>query len=170
MRNCKSCGQFIQNDRIHLGYKECTKCSKVEQYSAHVVYPHKTGGYVQPVTKETKESLQGLDRRSVKTGKVGKSTSSWDRWLKQFEENKSKPKPVRKLHSTQTFNYLLLEDATNQVMDVYESLGYYKAVDKINELYSDEKISLMMKSKLNNEIVEWQMMTSKQRKWQRKLK
>ena len=55
-------------------------------------------------------------------------------------------------------------------MDVYESRGYDRAVDKINELYSDEKISLMMKSKLNNEIVEWQMMTSKQRKWQRKLK
>ena len=170
MRNCKSCGQFIPNARIHLGYKECTKCSNVEQYSAHVVYPHKTGGYVQPVTKETKESLQGLDRRSVKTGKIGKSTSSWDRWLKQFEENKNKPKPVRKLHSSQTFNYLLLEDAINQVMDVYESLGYYKAVDKINELYSDEKISLMMKSNINNELVEWQMMTSKQRKWQRKLK
>ena len=170
MRNCKKCGQFIQNDRIHLGYKECTKCSNVEQYSAHVVYPHKTGGYVQPVTKETKESLQGLDRRSVKTGKVGKSTSSCDRWLKQFEENKNKPKPVRKLHSTPTTNYLLLEDAEKQVMDVYESRGYDRAVDKINELYSDEKISLMMKSKLNNEIVEWQMMTSKQRKWQRKLK
>tara|TARA_B100000902_G_C27188323_1_gene852545 strand:- start:255 stop:659 length:405 start_codon:yes stop_codon:yes gene_type:complete len=134
------------------------------------VYPHKTGGYVQPVTKETKESLQGLDRRSVKTGKVGRSTSSWDRWLKQFEENKSKPKPVRKLHSTPTTNYLLLEDAENKVLDVYESRGYDRAVDKINELYSDEKISLMMKSKLNNEIVEWQMMTSKQRKWQRKLK
>ena len=59
---------------------------------------------------------------------------------------------------------------TNQVMDVYESLGYYKAVDKINELYSDEKISLMMKSNINNQLVEWQMMTSKQRKWQRKLK
>ena len=55
-------------------------------------------------------------------------------------------------------------------MDVYESLGYYKAVDKINELYSDEKISLMMKSNINNQLVEWQMMTSKQRKWQRKLK
>jgi len=134
------------------------------------VYPHKTGGYVQPVTKETKESLQGLDRRSVKTGKVGRSTSSWDRWLKQFEENKSKPKPVRKLHSTPITNYLLLEDAEKKVLDVYESRGYDRAVDKINELYSDEKISLMMKSKLNNEIVEWQMMTSKQRKWQRKLK
>ena len=169
MRNCKSCGQFIPNARIHLGYKECTKCSKVEQYSAHVVYPHKTGGYVQPVTKETKESLQGLDRRSVKKGKVGRSTSSWDRWLKQFEENKTTPKPTRKLHSTQTFNYLLLEDATNQVMDVYESLGYYKAVDKINELYGQEKISLMMKSNINNKLVEWQMMTSKQRKWHKKL-
>ena len=134
------------------------------------MYPHKTGGYVQPVTKETKESLQGLDRRSVKTGKVGRSTSSWDRWLKQFEENKSKPKPVRKLHSSSPTNYLLLEDAENKVLDVYESRGYDRAVDKINELYSDEKISLMMKSKLNNEIVEWQMMTSKQRKWQRKLK
>ena len=50
-------------------------------------------------------------------------------------------------------------------MDVYESRGYDRAVDKINELYSDEKISLIMKSTLNNEIVEWQMMTSKQRKW-----
>ena len=120
-------------------------------------------------TKETKESLQGLDRRSVKTGKVGRSTSSWDRWLKQFEENKNKPKPVRKLHSSSPTNYLLLEDATSQVMDVYESLGYDRAVDKINELYSDEKISLMMKSNINNHIVEWQMMTSKQRKWQRKL-
>ena len=150
MRNCKSCGQFIPNARIHLGYKECTKCSNVEQYSAHVVYPHKTGGYVQPVTKETKEKLQGLDRRSVKKGKIGKSSSSWDRWLRQYEDNKNKPKPVRKLHYTPTHNYLLLRDANNQVMDVYNTLGYSKAVDKINELYSEEKISLIMKSKLNN--------------------
>ena len=169
MRNCKGCGQFIKNARISLGYVECTKCSKVEQYSAHVVYPHKTGGYVQPVTKETKQKLQGLDRRSVKKGKIGKSSSSWDRWLQQYEDNKNKPKPVRKLHYTPTHNYLLLSDANNQVMDVYNTLGYSKAVDKINELYSEEKISLMMKSKLNNEIVKWQMMTTKQRKLIRKL-
>ena len=54
-------------------------------------------------------------------------------------------------------------------MDVYNTLGYSKAVDKINELYSEEKISLIMKSKLNNEIVKWQMMTTKQRKLIRKL-
>ena len=169
MRNCKSCGQFIPNARIHLGYKECTKCSNVEQYSAHVVYPHKTGGYVQPVTKETKESLQGLDRRSVKSGKVGRSTSSWDRWLKQFEENKNKPKPVRKIYSAPKVNYLLTEQASEQVMDVYHKLGYYEAIEKVNELYSEDKISLIQKSKLTNEITDWQMMTSKQRKWQNKL-
>ena len=54
-------------------------------------------------------------------------------------------------------------------MSVYQKLGYYKAVDKINELYSDEKISLIQKSTLNNEITEWQMMSSKQRKWHNKL-
>ena len=62
-----------------------------------------------------------------------------------------------------------MSDANNQVIDVYNTLGYSKAVDKINELYSEEKISLMMKSKLNNEIVKWQMMTTKQRKLIRKL-
>jgi len=169
MRNCKSCGQFIKNDRIHLGYKECTKCSKVESYSAHVVYPHKTGGYVQPVTKETKEKLQGLDRRSVKRGKIGKSSSSWDRWLKQFEESKNKPKPVRKIYSTSKVNYLLTSDALKQVMETYEVNGYYMATDKVNELYSEDKISLIQKSKLTNELTTWQMMTSKQRKWQKKL-
>tara|TARA_B100001564_G_C20302715_1_gene517680 strand:- start:31 stop:540 length:510 start_codon:yes stop_codon:yes gene_type:complete len=169
MRNCKSCGQFIKNDRIHLGYKECTKCSKVEQYSAHIVYPHKTGGYVQPVSKETKEHLQGLDRRSVKKGKIGRSSSSWDRWLKQFEENKNRPKPIRKIYSAPKVDYLLTSDAMKQVMDVYDKLGYYVANDKVNELYSEDKISLIQKSTLTNKITECQMMTSKQRKWQNKL-
>ena len=62
----------MQNTRIHLGYKECTRCSKVEPYSAHIVYPHKTGGYVQPVDKDTKKHLQTLDRRAVKVGRKTK--------------------------------------------------------------------------------------------------
>ena len=169
MRNCKSCGKFLHNTRIHLGYKECVRCSKVEQYSAHIVYPHKTGGYVQPVSKETKEHLQGLDRRSVKKGKVGRSSSSWDRWLKQYEENKNTPKPVRKIYSSPKVDYLLTRDALKVVTDVYESLGYYKAIDEVNNLYSKNKISLIQKSKLSNELTEWQMLTSKERKWHKKL-
>ena len=52
MNECKECGVELGNQRAHLGYTECLKCSEVEAYSAHTVYPHKTGGYVQPVSKE----------------------------------------------------------------------------------------------------------------------
>ena len=87
MNNCKSCGKFMPKTRIHLGYKECVKCSTVEPYSAHIVYPHKTGGYVQPVDKKTKEHLQTLDRRAVKTGKkVRCGSRSWDRWVKNYHK------------------------------------------------------------------------------------
>ena len=48
-------------------------------------------------------------------------------------------------------------------MEVYEVNGYYVATDKVNELYSIDKISLIQKSKLTNELTTWQMMTSKQR-------
>ena len=54
-------------------------------------------------------------------------------------------------------------------METYEVNGYYVATDKVNELYSEDKISLIQKSKLTNELTTWQMMTSKQRKWHKKL-
>ena len=60
MRNCKTCGKFINNSKLHLGYKECIRCSDVEKYSAHIVYPHKTGGYVQPVSSTTKKHLDSM--------------------------------------------------------------------------------------------------------------
>ena len=66
-------------------------------------------------------------------------------------------------------NYLLTSEALKQVMETYEVNGYYVATDKVNELYSEDKISLIQKSKLTNELTTWQMMTSKQRKWQKKL-
>ena len=65
MNECKKCGIELGNQRAHLGYTECLKCSEVEAYSAHTVYPHKTGGYVQPVSKEKSKDLKRLDRRSV---------------------------------------------------------------------------------------------------------
>ena len=58
---------------------------------------------------------------------------------------------------------------TKFLIDKRIAIRTLQHIKKINELYSDDKISLVTKSKLNNEIVEWQMMTSKQRKWQRKL-
>ena len=56
--NCVKCDATMPDERVHLGYRECVECSSVEPYSAHVVYPHKTGAFVQPVSKETKKNLQ----------------------------------------------------------------------------------------------------------------
>ena len=48
MNECTSCQKELSDYRYHLGYTECVDCSKEEKYSAHQVYPHKTGGFVQP--------------------------------------------------------------------------------------------------------------------------
>ena len=64
-QNCVKCNSTMPDERVHLGYRECVSCSEVEPYSAHVVYPHKTGAYVKPVSSSVKKDLQRLDRRAV---------------------------------------------------------------------------------------------------------
>ena len=78
MNECKICNSELDKQRAHLGYTECLDCSEVEAYSAHTVYPHKTGGYVQPVSKTTSNNLKRLDRRS--TGNVRKYKSVGGNW------------------------------------------------------------------------------------------
>ena len=91
-QNCRKCDTKIGDERFHLGYKECVECSSVEPYSAHVVYPHKTGAFVQPVSKETKKNLQRLDRRAVKVG--GKINAPQAReWKMPEPKPKVEPKP-----------------------------------------------------------------------------
>ena len=72
MNECKKCNVRMDDQRIHLGYTECPSCSETEKYSAHVVYPHKTGAFVQPVTKTASNNLKRMDRRSVGGGRVAK--------------------------------------------------------------------------------------------------
>ena len=91
MNKCKKCDVSLSDERIHLGYKTCLDCSETEKYASHTIYPHKTGGYIQPVQKDTADNLKRLDRRSVAGGKVAKgiiADQSWDRWLEQYWHNK----------------------------------------------------------------------------------
>ena len=89
---CIKCDDEIDETRYHLGYKECTDCSDEEKYSAHTVYPHKTGAFVQPVSSETKKSLDRLDRRAVKVG--GKINAPKAReWKDVVPTPTLKPKP-----------------------------------------------------------------------------
>ena len=174
MNNCKSCGKFMPHTRIHLGYKECTKCSDVEKYSAHIVYPHKTGGYVQPVSSDTKNSLRRMDRRSVGGSKVAKGSGSWDRWLKDYYANKEKKKlrvsysgntsafqadAVGSIPSTRSKN-----DIKAEVLSIYKCKGYYSAVEYVNGLYSKDDITLMTKSSINNDLTFIQSHNKKQQR------
>ena len=170
---CKKCEKTIDDYRYHIGYTECVECSEVEKYSAHQVYPHKTGGYVQPVTKTASKNLKKMDRRSTGSTRTAKgiyADQSWDRWLEKYWHDKYNPKPKRKVvWKSVEVNYLSEEERTTLVQDHYDKWGYYPTLDYCMELYKDEKISMAMKSKLVDMVNEQQMLPKRLRKWVRKI-
>jgi|TARA_B100000925_G_C21831199_1_gene397253 hypothetical protein len=171
---CISCDSMVDDHRLHLGYNECIECSDEEKYSAHQVYPHKTGGYVQPVKSDTKKNLQRMDRRSTGGGRTAKgifSDQSWDRWLKNYEEQQNNPKPKRKIvWKAPVVHYLSEEERTKLVQSYYDNNGYQPTLDYCMELYRQDKISFTMKTELANMVTQQQMLPKRLRKWVRKIK
>ena len=55
------------------------------------------------------------------------------------------------------------------VVKEFIDYGYQRAQDKINELYNQDKISLIQKGKMMNNLSKFQMMTSKEKKFLKKL-
>ena len=171
MDKCSLCEKDLADERIHLGYKECLDCSEVDKYSSHTVYPHKTGGYIQPMSSEQADNMKRLDRRGVGGTRKAKgiySDKSWDRWLEEYlkpKEDKPKftPKP------TPLPIYIPIREAMQKVIDKYESRGYEAAYSLTQSLYSHDKISLMDKSKITNELTELASMSVKQRKFLKRL-
>ena len=70
--NCSRCNNDVPQQRIDEGYTICVDCSTEEKVSCHTIYPHKTGGYIQVVSKEQSENLNRLDRRGVGSIKTAK--------------------------------------------------------------------------------------------------
>ena len=172
MDKCSLCEKDLPNERIHLGYTECLKCSDTEKYSSHTVYPHKTGGYIQPMSVEQSDNLKRLDRRSsggsARKAKGIVSDNSWDRWLEEYYKPKEdKPKFTPK--PTPLPIYIPIREAMQEVIDKYESRGYEAAYQLTQSLYSHDKISLMDKSKITNELTELASMSVKQRKFLKRL-
>ena len=172
MNTCIKCDVEMDDYRLHLGYKECTDCSETEKYSAHTVYPHKTGGYVQPVTKTASNNLKRMDRRSTGGGKMAKGImkdNSWDRWLKQYQANKNKPKPRKVVWKTPKVNFMSFEKSEQIIKEHYDNWGYQPTLDYCKELYLDDKISMVTKNQLTNMITEQQMLPKRLRKWVSKI-
>ena len=173
MNECKECGVKLGNQRAHLGYTECLDCSEVEHYSAHTVYPHKTGGFVQPISKTSSNHLKSIDRRSVGNTRRAKgivADNSWDRWLEQYYHNLYNPKPKKTYVETpSTIVHKTFDDVYNKTILHYKDYGYANTKSYINELYSSDTISMMTKSKLVDELNGLEVIPKRLRKWSLKI-
>ena len=167
--SCKKCSTELDSSRVHLGYDTCIKCSDTEKYSAHVVYPHKTGAIVQPVQEDTKRNIQRLDRRSSNGGRVAKGIfedNSWDRWLESYYANIYSKQPAKKISrkKNQNFSHMESKILYHEIVKVFINEGYHQAVDKVNKLYSQDKISLIQKAKMIDNLAELGMLNRKEKK------
>ena len=170
MNECKECGVELGNQRAHLGYTECLDCSEVEHYSAHTVYPHKTGGFVQPVSKSTSNHLKSIDRRSTGKTRVGKSSGDWDKWLEQYYHNLYNPKPERKvIKEVCTLVHMNENTLYNKTIIHYKDNGYQQTVSWLNKLFNNDEISLGSKSKMLDEINSLEIIPKRTRKWAMKI-
>ena len=159
-QNCRKCDTKIGDERYHLGYKECVKCSEVEPYSAHVVYPHKTGAYVQPVSSSIKKDLDRLDRRAVKVGGKMSAPTNLKEWTMPEPKPKVEPRPQRKVH----YNQVSFNDSFKQCIDTYKQKGYVVTLNYLKQLFKRNRITMMTKNKLVNTLTTIHMMDRTTRK------
>ena len=159
IQNCVKCDATMPDERVHLGYRECVSCSEVEPYSAHVVYPHKTGAFVQPVSSSVKKDLQRLDRRAVKVG--GKINAPQAREWKMPEPKVIKePKPQEKVY----YNHTSFSDSFKQCIDTYKRKCYTVTLKYLKQLFNKNRITMSTKNQLVNTLTSIHMLDRKTRK------
>ena len=157
---CIKCDTTMPDERVHLGYRECVDCSSVEPYSAHVVYPHKTGAYVQPVSSETKKNLDRLDRRAVKVGGKMSAPTNVKEWTMPEPKPQPKPKPRQQVYRNQVnFN-----DSFKPTIDTYKKKGYVVTLNYLKQLFNKNKITMTTKNQLVNTLTSIHMLNRKERK------
>jgi len=150
--NCSRCNIEVPQARIDMGYTICTDCSTEEKVSCHTIYPHKTGGYIQVVSKEQSANLNRLDRRGtggVKTAKHYKSIIK-----KKSEDSDKTAEVVRHRTSSSSITHTPYDTALNMVMGYYEEWGYEPTLKYLRQLNSSGDIPLMTRVKIQDIITE----------------
>ena len=143
--NCSLCDIDVPQERIDEGYTICVKCSTEEKVSCHTIYPHKTGGYIQVVSKEQSKNLNRLDRRgtSMKTA----------RHYKEFKvDTIDEPKPIKRYRCNKT--YTSFDTALKMVMDYYDEWGYEPTLKYLRRLNSSGEIPLLTRVKIQNMVTD----------------
>ena len=143
--NCSRCDTEVPQGRIDMGYTICTDCSTEEKVSCHTIYPHKTGGYIQVVTKEQSKNLNRLDRRGTST-KTAKH-------YKEFKvDTIDEPKPIKRYKCNKV--YTTYDTALKMVLDYYDEWGYEPTLKYLRQLNSSGEIPLMTRVKIQDMITD----------------
>ena len=135
-----------------MGYTICTTCSTEEKVSCHTIYPHKTGGYIQVVSKEQSTNLNRLDRRgtSVKTAKHYKTIIK-----KKSKDLDKTAKVVRyRTSSSDSIIHTPYNTALKQVLDYYDEWGYQPTLTYLRQMNSSGDIPLMTRVKIQDIITD----------------
>ena len=151
--NCSRCNIEVPQARIDMGYTICTTCSTEEKVSCHTIYPHKTGGYIQVVSKEQSENLNRLDRRGYSGMKKAKNYKSIIK--KKSEDLDKTAKVVR--HRTSSLNSIVhtpYDKALDMVNKYYDEWGYQPTLKYLRQLNSSGEIPLMTRIKVLDIITE----------------
>jgi len=150
--NCSRCNDDIPKVRYRMGYTICVSCSTEEKVSCHTIYPHKTGGYIQVVSKEQSDNLNRLDRRgtSVKTTKHYKTIIK-----KKSEDLDKTAKVVRyRTSSSDTITHTPFDIVLKQTLDYYDEWGYEHTLTYLRQLNSSGDIPLLTRVKIQDMITD----------------
>jgi len=144
--NCSLCSKDVPQPRIDEGYTICVECSTEEKVSCHTIYPHKTGGYIQVVSKEASENLNRLDRRGTSTTKSAK-------YYKPFiVKEKEEPKVYRSRRCTKV--YTPYDTALKSVLDYFDEWGYEPTLRHLRQMNSSGEIPLMTRVKIQDVVTD----------------
>ena len=147
------CSEDFPKARYDMGYTICVKCSTEEKVSCHTIYPHKTGGYIQVVSKEQSENLNRLDRRG--TGGV-KTAKHYKTIIKKKSEDLDKTAKVVRNRTSSSDNivHTPYDTALDMVNKYYEEWGYERTLQYLRDLNSSGDIPLMTRVKIQDIITE----------------
>ena len=145
MVTCSKCSKSFSKERQKLGYTICLSCSTEERKVGHVVYPHKTGAYVQPVSSDTAKRLNQLDRRGYKRQsgyRMPKTISS--------ESNNSSTSHDKKYISK--INHLSTTQVYENITSYFREWGYSRTMEYIKQLNIKGKIPLKVRADWESKI------------------
>ena len=142
------CSDSIPKARTDMGYTICVNCSTEEKKVGHIIYPHKTGAYIQVLDKDTHNELNKLDRRGYK----GKGSYKHYKELTVSSSDNTNKTYIDK--SASYIKHISYNDALKKVLDYYDEWGYERTLQYLRQLNVKGNIPLMTRVKLQDIVSE----------------